>query len=68
MHMDATTPYIVGPMFDHFETLRNNSQQHTTKCQRVCKQMQHVTSKNVGELLANIMLDPFAWGFKTGIL
>ena len=46
--MDATTPYIVGPMFNQFETLHNNSQQHTTKCHRVCKEMQHVTSKNVG--------------------
>ena len=28
--------------FDRFETVRNNSQQHSTICNRMCKQMQHV--------------------------
>ena len=33
--------------FDRFQTLHNNSQQHGTTCNRVCKRMKHVTSNNV---------------------
>ena len=35
-------------LFDRFQTLRNNSQQHPATCNRVCKRTQHVTSNNVG--------------------
>ena len=36
-------------MFDRFQTLRNNFQQHPTTCKfRVCKQMNHLTSNNLG--------------------
>ena len=34
--------------FDWFRTLRNNSQQPATTCNRVCKRKRHVTSNNVG--------------------
>ena len=39
--------------FDRFETLRNNSQQHSTICNRMCKQMQHVDIQQCWELLTN---------------
>ena len=32
---------------DLFQTARNNSQQHATTCNRVCKRTQHVTANNV---------------------
>ena len=34
--------------FDRFQTLRSNSQQYATRCNRVSKRTQHVTSNNVG--------------------
>ena len=42
--------------FDRFQTLPNKTQQHPTKCYRVCKRTQHVTSNNVGNM-------PFAISF-----
>ena len=53
---DATKhcwPSSVGSWCVHLHdakrlTLRNNSQQHTTTCNRMCKRTQHVTSNNVG--------------------
>ena len=68
---DATTPNIVGQQcwevlaqkFDRFQTLRNNSQQHATTCNRVCKRTQHVTSNNVGSCWPTLLL-PFARGFR----
>ena len=36
--------------FDRFQTLHNNSQQHITTCNRVCKRTQHVTSNNVASV------------------
>ena len=47
--------------FDRFQTLRNNSQQHATTCNRVCKRTQHVSSNNVGNCWPS-MLRPFALG------
>jgi len=44
---------LLAQKFDGFQTLRNNSQQHTTTRNRVCKRTQHVTSNNV---------EPFARG------
>ena len=38
---------LLAEEFDQFQTLRNNTQQHTTTCNRVCKRTQHVTSNNV---------------------
>ena len=73
---DATTPNIVGQQwwellrpfarsskFDRFQTLRNNSQQHATTCNRVWKRTQHVTSNNVGSCWPTLLL-PFARGFR----
>ena len=39
---------LLAEKFDRFQTLRNNTQQHPTTCNRVCKRTQHVTSNNVG--------------------
>ena len=49
--------------FDRFQTSRNNTQQHPTTCNRVCKRTQHVTSNNVGSCWPT-MLPPFARGLK----
>ena len=35
--------------FDWFQTLRNNSQQHATTCNRVCKRIEQVASNNIGQ-------------------
>ena len=64
---DATTPNIVGQQwwellrpfarsskFDRFQTLRNNSQQHATTCNRVWKRTQHVTSNNVASVCTGL--------------
>ena len=39
---------LLAETFDRFQTLRNNTQQHPTTFNRVCKRTKHVTSKNVG--------------------
>ena len=49
--------------FDRFQTWRNNTQQHPTTCNSVCKRTQHVTSNNVGSCWPT-MLRPFARGFR----
>jgi len=36
--------------FCYVQTLCNNSRQHTTTCNRVCKWIQHVTSNNVASI------------------
>ena len=38
---------LLAEKFDRFQTLRNNTQQHPTTCNRVSKRTQHVTSNNV---------------------
>ena len=50
---------LLAEKFDWFQTLRNNTQQHPTTCNRVCKRTQHVTSNNVGSCWST-MLRPFA--------
>ena len=52
-------PFARGEKFDPFQTLRNNTQQHPTTCNRVCKRTQHVTSNKVGNC-GSTMLHPFA--------
>jgi len=52
---------FLAEKFDRFQTLRNNTQQHPTTCNRVCKRTQHVTSNNVGSCWPS-MLRPFARG------
>ena len=39
---------LLAEKFDWFQTLRNNTQQPPTTCNRACKRTQHVTSNNVG--------------------
>ena len=39
---------LMAEKFERFQTLRNNTQQHPTICNRLCKRTQHVTSHNVG--------------------
>ena len=50
---------LLAEKFDRFQTLRNNTQQHPTTCNRVCKRTQHVTSNNVGRCWPT-MMRPFA--------
>ena len=54
---------LLAEKFDWFQTLRNNTQQHPTTCNRVCKRTQHVTSNNVGSCWPT-MLRPFARGIR----
>ena len=44
---------LLAQNFDQFQTLRNNSQQHSTICNRMCKQMQNVDIQQCWELLTN---------------
>ena len=37
-------PFARNLKFEQFQTLRSNSQQHATTCNRVCKKTKHVTS------------------------
>ena len=53
---------LLAEKFDRFQTLRNNTQQHPTTCNGVCKRMQHVTSNNFGSCWPTL-LRPFARGF-----
>ena len=53
---------LLAEKFDRFQTLRNNTQQHPTTCNMVCKRTKHVTSNNVGSCWPT-MLRPFARGF-----
>ena len=50
---------LLAEKFNRFQTLRNNTQQHATTCNRVCKRTQYVTSNNVGSCWPT-MLHPFA--------
>ena len=45
---------LLAEKFDRFQTLRNNTQQHPTTCNRVCKQTQHVTSNNVASVCTGL--------------
>ena len=49
---------LLAEKFDRFQTLRNNTQQHSKTCNRVCKRTQHVTSNSVGSCWST-MLRPF---------
>ena len=52
-------PFAHRWKFDRFQTLRNNSQQHVTTCNRVsraCKRTQHVTSNNVGSCWPTVLV------------
>ena len=44
---------LLAEKFDQFQNLRNNSQQHSTTCNRMCKLMQHVDIQQCWELLIN---------------
>ena len=52
---------LLAETFDRFQSLRNNTRQHPTICNRVCKRTQHVTSNNVGSCWPT-MLRPFIRG------
>ena len=45
---------LLAETFDRFQTLRNNTQQHPTTCNRVCKRTQHVTSNNVASVCTGL--------------
>ena len=53
--------------FDRFQTLLNNTQQHPTTSNGVCKRTQHVRSNNV-ESCWPTMLRPFARGLRVTFL
>ena len=57
--------FLLGEKFDRFQTLRNNTQQHPTTYNRVCKRTQHVTSNNVRSCWPT-MLRPCARGLMVG--
>ena len=57
----GTKEMLRAEKFDRFQTLRNNTQQHPTACQRVCKGTQHVKSNNVGSCWPTV-LRPLARG------
>ena len=54
---------LLTEKFDRIQTLRNNTQQHPTTCNGVCKRTQHVTSNNVGSCWPT-MLRLFSRGLK----
>ena len=58
---------LLAKKFDRFQTLHNNTQQHPTTWNRVCKRTQHVTSNNVGSCCPT-MLRPFARGTISGAM
>ena len=50
---------LLAEKFEPFQSLRNNTQQHPTTCNRVSKRTQHVTSNNAASCWST-MLRPFA--------
>ena len=54
---------LLAERFDRFQTSRNNTQQHPTTCNMLCKRTQRVTSNNVASCWPT-MLRPFARGFR----
>ena len=58
---------LLAEKFDRFQTLRNNTQQHPTTCNRVYKRRQHVTSNNIGTCWPT-MFRPFARGLILGVV
>ena len=52
---------LLAEKLDRAQTLRSNTQQHPTTCNRVCRQTQHVTPNNVGSCWPTI-LRPFVRG------
>ena len=58
---------LLAEKFDRFQTLRNNTQQHPTTCNRVYKRTQHVTSNNIGSCWPT-MFRPFARGLILGFV
>ena len=63
--MRVRGPNNVGGAVQTDPTSHNNSRQHATTCNTVCKRTQHVTSNNVGSCWPTItILRSFARGFK----
>ena len=56
---------LLADKFDWSQTLRNNTQQHPTTWNRVCKRTQYVTSNSVGSCWPT-MLRPFGRGLRCG--
>ena len=57
---------LLAQKFDRFQTLRNNTQQHPTTCNRVCKRTQHVTSNNVAPVCTGLETPEFDLKFDSG--
>ena len=63
--MRVRGPNNVGGAVQTDPTSHNNSRQHATTCNKVCKRTQHVTSNNVGSCWPTItILRSFTRGFK----
>ena len=45
---------LLALKFDWSQTARNNSQQHLTTCNGVCKRTQHLTSNNVASVCVGL--------------
>ena len=56
-------PFVRSFKFDRFQTLGNNTQQHSTTCNRVYKRTQHVITSNKVESCWPTMLRPFTRDF-----
>ena len=52
---------LLAVTFDRFQTLRNNTEQHPTTCNRVCKQTQHVTSNNIASVCTGLQSSILLW-------
>ena len=46
---------VVSSKFYWCQTLRNDSQQHATTCNRVCKRTQHMTTNNVASVCKGLI-------------
>ena len=46
---------LLAQKFYWCQTLRNNSQQHATTCNRVCKRTQHMTTNNVASVCKGLI-------------
>ena len=57
---------LLAEKYDRFQTLRNNTQQHPTTCNRVCKRTEHVASNNAGSYWSTL-LRPFARGLSSDV-
>ena len=56
--------------FDQFQTLRNNSQQHTTQlaCNNVCIRTQHATCNNIASVCTGLEVNSRSFNYNSSLL